>query len=342
MEDLIHAEKVSKNEFEKTVTNLNIDINIKTLIIMMMRESNSLTTINGSAIKILINRIKNLSKNFKTSDVQYGSNWDIDVSNLENEDEETQMRNAQLELNLNHNFFMRLAEFMFNNDLTLYQIIHPKIYDKMFNGSEYELINSKSFFKILELRGLRISSDEKRAVSNLLKSNYLLDVFEVDKVIKILEELDIREDIPNPSKNFDYKHLAAPDIRIMNRVIKYMDDHIIDDVEDFIGNGKISVVEVIGNNKTEDIHIINAQDFTDVLIEKNWLEDEEVLDGLQMFFAVSIDNIDKLMVRKIKKWVKDFRSVKFFKYYGTEFRSEESVLSDIEEDLPVVNRQTDY
>ena len=39
MDDLIHAEKVSKNEFEKTVTNLNLDINIKTLIIMLMRES---------------------------------------------------------------------------------------------------------------------------------------------------------------------------------------------------------------------------------------------------------------------------------------------------------------
>ena len=58
-----------------------------------------------------------------------------------------------------------------------------------------------------------------------------------------------------------------------------------------------------------------------------------------MFFAVSIDNIDKLMVRKIKKWIKDFKTVKFFKYYGTEFRSEESVLSDIEEDLPVVTIQ---
>lgn len=74
MDDLIHAEKVSKNEFEKTVTNLNIDINIKTLIIMMMRESNSLSIITGSAIKELVNRIKNLSKSYKTSDMQYGSN----------------------------------------------------------------------------------------------------------------------------------------------------------------------------------------------------------------------------------------------------------------------------
>ena len=188
-----------------------------------------MSTITGGAIQKLIDRIKNLSKSFKRPDDQYGSNMEIEVSNLENEDDEAQMRNSQLEMNLNHNFFVRLAEFVFSNDLTLYQIIHPKIYDKMFNGNEYELINSKSFFKILEQRGLRISAEEKNAVTNLLKSSNLIDVFEVDKILKILEELDIKEDIPNPSKNFDYKHLSAPDIRIINRVIKYMDDTIHND-----------------------------------------------------------------------------------------------------------------
>ena len=53
-----------------------------------------------------------------------------------------------------------------------------------------------------------------------------------------------------------------------------------------------------------------------------------------MFFAISVENIEKLMVRKIKKWVKDFKNVKYFKYFGTIFRDEETVLSDFEEDLP--------
>ena len=67
-------------------------------------------------------------------------------------------------------------------------------------------------------------------------------------------------------------------------------------------------------------------------MDKNLLDDDELNEGLQMFFAISVDNIDKLMVRKIKKWVKDFKNVKYFRYFGTKFRDEETVLSDIDED----------
>ena len=234
---------------------------------------------------------------------------------------------------------MKLAEFMFNHDLTLYEIIHSKIYDKMFNGREYELINSRSFFRILSEKGLKISEDEKKAVNNLLKSHFLLDVIEVDKIAKILEELDIKEDIPNASKNYDYKHLSAHDIRIMNRVVKYMDDNNIEEIEDFIGRDRISVIEVIGKSKREDVKILNANDFLESLLEKNLLDDDELNEGLQMFFAISVDNIDKLMVRKIKKWVKDFKNVKYFKYFGTIFRDEETVLSDIDDESSPVSMQ---
>lgn len=242
----------------------------------------------------------------------------------------------------NHNFFMRLAEFMFNNDLTLYQIIHKKIYDKMFNGREYELINSRSFFKLLAERGFKISEDEKKAVNNLLKTHFLLDVIEVNKIAKILEELDIREDIPNPSKNFDYKHLSAPDIRTMNRIIKYMDENGIEEIEDFIGKDRIAVIEVVGSSKREDVQILNANDFLECLLDKNLLDDDELNEGLQMFFAVSYDNIDKLMVRKIKKCLKDFKNVSFFKYFGTKFRDEETVISDSEEDTSSFNVQAAF
>ena len=152
-----------------------------------------------------------------------------------------------------------------------------------------------------------------------------------NKISKILEELDIKEDIPLSSNNFDYKHLLAPDIRLMNKIIEYMDKNNIEEIEDFIGRGRISVIEVISSNKREDIQIIEADKFVESLVEKGLIEDDELNEGLQMFFSITMDNIDKLMIRKIKKWVKDFRTVKFFKYYGTEFREEENVLSDDEE-----------
>ena len=80
---------------------------------------------------------------------------------------------------MNKEFFVKLADFMFNNDLTLYQIIHKKIYDKMFNGREYELISSKVFFDILSDRGIKCSEREKKAIGNLLNNSNLIDVIEV-------------------------------------------------------------------------------------------------------------------------------------------------------------------
>ena len=122
-----------------------------------------------------------------------------------------------------------------------------------------------------------------------------------NKISKILEELDIKEDIPLSSKNFDYKHLLAPDIRLMNKIIEYMDKNNIEEIEDFIGRGRISVIEVISSNKREDIQIIEADKFVESLVEKGLIEDDELNEGLQMFFSITMDNIDKLMIRKIKK-----------------------------------------
>jgi hypothetical protein len=304
MNDLKHIGNVTKIEFEKTIGSINLDINLKSLIIMLLRESESLHTITGEAINDVVELIKKEEKSLhKSSGPSMLSSKPkqnpYDEYKSSQKKEETKVSSE--DMNLNRSFFVRLAEFMFNNDLTLYQIIHTKIYDKMFNGREYELINSKSFFKLLAERGFTIDDREKKAVSTLLKNSYLIDVIEVEKISKILEELMIKEDIPAPSKNFNYKHLTAPDIRLMNKVVQYMEEHNIEEIEDFVGKERIKLIEVVGNKKKEDIQVINAHDFLQSLIEKNLIDDDELNEGLQMFFAISVDNMDKLMVRKIKK-----------------------------------------
>lgn len=304
MNDLKHIGNVTKIEFEKTIGSINLDINLKSLIIMLLRESESLHTITGEAINDVVELIKKEEKSLhKSSGPSMLSSKPkqnpYDEYKSSQKKEETKVSSE--DMNLNRSFFVRLAEFMFNNDLTLYQIIHTKIYDKMFNGREYELINSKSFFKLLAERGFTIDDREKKAVSTLLKNSYLIDVIEVEKISKILEELMIKEDIPAPSKNFNYKHLTAPDIRLMNKVVQYMEEHNIEEIEDFVGKERIKLIEVVGNKKKEDIQVINAHDFLQSLIEKNLIDDDELNEGLQMFFAISVDNMDKLMLRKIKK-----------------------------------------
>ena len=112
--------------------------------------------------------------------------------------------------------------------------------------------------------------------------------------------MDIKEDIPKPTRNFNYKNLTAPDIRTVNKIIEYMDENDIENIEDFIGKNNISIIEVISSNNKEDIKIIDANKFLDVLIDKN-IVDDEISEGLQIFLALSVDNLDLLMIRKIRK-----------------------------------------
>ena len=338
MVDLTHVENITRNEFDKTMSQISMDINLKCLIVMLLRESKSLQLISKKSIKSFIDRINNEEKDYGRSASVTSKSCDItdyDDFNENQQKEEQQYESNLQDLSLNKKFFVRLADFMFNNDLTLHQIIHTKIYDKMFNGREYELINPRSFFSLLDDRGFKVPEDEQKAISNLLKNSYLINVLEVDKISKVLEELDIYEDVPPSSKNYNYKNLRAPDIRVMNCLVNYMDEQNIEDIEDFIGKENISVIEVIGNKKREDIHYTSTDQFLEVLTDKNLIDDDELNEGLQLFFALSEDNIDKLMIRKIKKCIKDFRTVKFFSYFGTQFRDQEMVLSDDEEEQPV-------
>ena len=366
LEDLSHVNYLTKNEVERTISEINLNINIKTFMIVLMRDSNSLQNISGDALKNMLDVIRHeqLSKSgkslqsrinnpsamrqfmdkekMKSTDLKtFEKSSSIKISQLKSPKKNSKTLTGRMDkdqkatpedLKLNHNFFVRLAEFMFNNDLTLYQIIHKKIYDKMFNGREYELINSHTFFKLLGKYGYKFTEEEKRAVSKLLKTSYFIDVIEVEKISRILSELYIKEDIPVATKNFDYKHLSAPDIRMINRIVEYMDKNNIKEIEDFIGRDKITKHEVIGNNKREDVEIIQSNQFLEILLEKNLIEDDELNEGLQMFLAISMDDIDELMIRKLKKCVKDFKTVKYFQYFGTKFREEELVLSDGEED----------
>ena len=110
-----------------------------------------------------------------------------------------------------------------------------------------------------------------------------------------------------------------------------MDENEIENIEDFIGKNNISIIEVISSNNKEDIKVVDANKFLDVLIDKN-IVDDEINEGLHIFLALSVDNLDLLMFRKIRKWIKDFNRVKFFKYFGSIFREEDTIISDGEEE----------
>ena len=64
MTDLAHVGKITKNEFEKTLGNIPFDINLKSLMISLLRDSNSLHIISGDSIKSFVDIVKREEKHY--------------------------------------------------------------------------------------------------------------------------------------------------------------------------------------------------------------------------------------------------------------------------------------
>ena len=82
--------------------------------------------------------------------------------------------------------FVRLAEFLFEQKLTLMTIIHNKIFDKVIDGKEYQLVKYRHFYQLLENHGFTITNKEQKAVENVI-TPFLDKTMEVSWVLTLLK-----------------------------------------------------------------------------------------------------------------------------------------------------------
>jgi hypothetical protein len=238
-------------------------------------------------------------------------------------------------------FFVKLGNFLFKGKLTLHQIIRTKIFDKMINGVEMELINTRHFWRLLHKSGFTTIKNERESVTIFIKNKLLNDIFEVKGLRKILSQLGIFEDFPQSSKNFNYENLSGIGIRIINKIVKEMSEKKISDVTIFLGRENIEKKNLVAGDKSETIEIVSTDNFLKVIRDNNIMKRWEDLDeNLQSFLSLPSTNTlicseygnEKLMIRKIKKCILDFQNCDFFGYYGFEPRNENEIDSDDEPD----------
>jgi hypothetical protein len=117
---------------DKIMQQFGTKIDIKCLIILLLKESESLNMISKEAIKSFLDCInreeKNIQKQSLPSPAKKLTHSKFDEYKNSEKQREENMKATPNDLQVNKDFFIRLADFMFTNDLTLYQIIHTKIY----------------------------------------------------------------------------------------------------------------------------------------------------------------------------------------------------------------------
>lgn len=119
-------------------------------------------------------------------------------------------------------FFIRLGEHLFRTDQTTTQLFGPYIFDQS-AGREYQLIHSMDFFQCVVEADIQPSNAERAAIIAVLDSYMIPEVFLMSSLYEIMKNAGIEEDVPVPTKNFNYSELDGKSIRIINRIIKYLD-----------------------------------------------------------------------------------------------------------------------
>jgi hypothetical protein len=139
--------------------------------------------------------------------------------------------------------FLVLADYLFDNDLTIYRLLKDYIFGKVIDGIEFQLIKLDHFYMKLEECGFDVSYNDQKCIENLIKP-ILRDNVKVDDIRFLLSNLGIDEKLPKSTKYLDYSNLKGPMIRIFNRIIQHIKKNPCPNNED-------EVIYFVGQNNIE-------------------------------------------------------------------------------------------
>ena len=218
------------------------------------------------------------------------------------------------------NVIFRIADELYIRGITLLEAINSKVYDKVIDGCEYQLIRKRDLIAWLKKIGLEFDEKDKKYLDEMLIP-VLNDSTDVKELIKILGGLGINEDIPPSTKTLDYFKLDGRTIRTFNKIIKYLKEYDISDVLKIIPKEEIDLFTVVSIEKEHTIETIRTHKFRDLLRSKeiiNYGEDieEEFIDLL----LINEDHEDIIVLKKFQKYTKLIQKHKYFSFFGWEQR----------------------
>lgn len=223
IEDLTQLSKqdyVTTADITDIVVQLGFKVDIKVLWTLLLRHSNSVHHISREALRsYLIPLLESKVEKPKTAAITQFKQMkfkDIHkiISKANNNDEE-EIEKIKKEI------LFKIADNLFSKNQTLSDILNKKVFDKVIDGKEYQLIRRASLINTFRNLGIPFSIDEQIYFKDLVRP-IIQDFIDVAVLREIMENLGIVEDIPPSTKHIDYNKLEGQSIRIFNRIIKYM------------------------------------------------------------------------------------------------------------------------
>lgn len=105
-------------------------------------------------------------------------------------------------------FFQNLADFLNKNNQTILSIVNPKVYDKVLNAKEYQLLKYKHLFKLLTENGFTVTSHQRQSVYAIL-TPFLDESLELNSLLLTLTKYGNIELFPKSNQHINYQSKAS-------------------------------------------------------------------------------------------------------------------------------------
>lgn len=169
-----------------------------------------------------------------------------------------------------------------------------------FPGELYTFSDSQGQFLAVRLSSLfkQLGLNDEPVLAQALGTPTRLTVLQ-----HLLETLGFRDDMPAPSKHMDYSTLNLQSIRILNRLASLAPQG--EPQLATILQSCLSILPVQTNKRTQQVQIMNAQEFFQRLQQLRAVKSANVKENLRRFLCIDEAYKDSLMFKKLAKALKD-------------------------------------
>lgn len=316
--------------------NRNFHTNYKLFTTLLLRKSYSITFISPEVIQHEI--IEKLSLKPKKRDrmpsdltlLDLIAQKSINQANLKNTLSSNSKNTSEVSpkeqlANITQQSLLKIADAFYTKSLTLHDIIHEEILDRIIDGKEHQLVKRNKLMESFEKLGIKFSIPEYITLKELFTPVFE-DYAGVVNLQKFLADLGIKENIPKSDRHFSFEILEPVDIRLFNRIINYLNFNEVDRFDKILKPEYISTVHLISKNKEQEVKVISFNSLQKFLKEVKIMKpSEDLSDTFTEFLELSHENSELCMIRKITKALSLIEKSKYYRYFGTKRRGQQKL-----------------
>ncbi|CAI2385535.1 unnamed protein product [Moneuplotes crassus] len=215
---------------------------------------------------------------------------------------------------------IKLADAFFAKNLSLLDICHGDVFDKVIDGKEYQIIKRKELISSFQKLGIVFSIPEYLSIKEFF-SPTIQDFVDLNKLHTFLEQFGIKEDKPESTKHLNFDILEPCDIRVFNRIINHIEFHKLNSSQDMLNPEDVSRIHCVTSTKEAHLEVVRFTNLEKELRKVRILHPhEELSESMVQFLEISADHSELCMLRKLSKAIRLISESNYYRYYGTKMR----------------------